>query len=178
MRNFIYLLYNVAMKKEAFTTPSVISLSQLRSLRPLITQRKIVLVGGCFDVLHYGHIAFLRKARNAGDYLIIAIESDKYIKINKKKIPIHNQKKRAEILAMLRVVDLIIMLPYMQSDKDYFELVQLIKPSIIAVAQGDSQMRNKTRQAESIGGVVEIVTPMVKNFSSSKMVKYENIFSN
>ncbi len=38
--------------------------------------QRVVLVGGCFDILHFGHIEFLKKAREAGDYLIVALEPD------------------------------------------------------------------------------------------------------
>ena len=52
---------------------------------------KIVLVGGCFDLLHYGHIEFLKNAKKQGEYLIVALEPDEAIVNYKKRQPIHNQ---------------------------------------------------------------------------------------
>ncbi len=58
---------------------------------------KIVLVGGCFDVLHYGHLEFLHEAKKQGKYLIVALEPDETIIKYKKRKPIHNQLQRAKI---------------------------------------------------------------------------------
>jgi len=75
------------------------------------SMKKKVLVGGCFDILHYGHIHFLKNARALGDYLVIALESDKNIKRIKGSFrPIHDQDKRREILESLNFVDEVIIL--------------------------------------------------------------------
>lgn len=140
--------------------------------------KKIVLVGGCFDLIHYGHIVFLNKAREQGDYLIIALESDQFIK--KKRLNfIHNQEQRAIILASLIMVDLVIKLPYFASDKEYFNLVKNIHPNLIAITEGDKQIVNKRKQATLIGAKLEIITQKIDEFSSSNIIKkYETIFSN
>lgn len=153
----------------------IVTLNRYKNLQESLKSKKTVLTGGCFDLLHFGHVVFLREARKAGDYLIVAIESDKFIKTRKKRAPIHTQKQRAEILSTLRTVDLVIMLPYMKSDDDYLGLVRLIRPAVIAVTQGDNQMHNKIKQAEKIGAVVKVVTPLVTYFSSSDIIRYESI---
>lgn len=120
--------------------------------------KKKVLVGGCFDILHYGHIHFLKEAKKKGNYLIIALESDE----NTKKLkglarPIHNQKQRREILMSLNFVNEVISLPLMESDADYKKLVSKIKPDIIAITQGDVMKNKKKEHADSIGAkLVEI----------------------
>ena len=59
---------------------------------------KKVLVGGCFDLIHYGHIVFLKEARKQGDYLIVALESDDNVKKYKgENRPVHKQSERAEM---------------------------------------------------------------------------------
>lgn len=133
--------------------------------------KKTVLVGGCFDLLHYGHYIFLKKAKNQGDYLIVAVESDQSIIKNKNRKPIHSQRQRAEILTELKCVDEVILLPYLSSDSEYESFVKKIHPDIIAVTQGDPQIKNKRRQAKLIGGELQIVTPVLGNFSTQKIIK-------
>ena len=61
--------------------------------------KKVVLVGGCFDVLHYGHIHFLSSAKNHGDQVVVALESDENVKTRKGSTrPIHTQAQRKAML--------------------------------------------------------------------------------
>ncbi|MCX6792059.1 MAG: adenylyltransferase/cytidyltransferase family protein [Candidatus Gottesmanbacteria bacterium] len=95
--------------------------------------KKIVLVGGCFDLLHYGHINFLKQAKSRGDWLVVALESDENVKRMKGNArPIHIQAQRKEMLEALSFIDEVISLPPMHNDRDYFELVRKIRPAIIA----------------------------------------------
>ena len=65
---------------------------------------KIVLVGGCFDILHLGHVVFLEKAKKEGDVLVVLLESDEKVRFLKGKgRPVHTQSERAEILSALKV---------------------------------------------------------------------------
>jgi FAD synthetase len=120
--------------------------------------RKVVLVGGCFDILHYGHIHFLKEAKKLGDYLVVALESD----ANTKKLkgssrPIHNQKQRREILESLNFIDQVIELPDVMEDEDYEKLVRTISPDILAVTKGDPMVEKKSAHAKKIGAnLIEI----------------------
>jgi FAD synthetase len=129
--------------------------------------KRIVLVGGCFDVLHYGHIVFLQKAKQEGTMLIIALESDQFIKIRKKREPIHTQEERAYILSYLIMVDAVILLPYFDRDDQYNTLVQTIAPVTIAVTEGDTSIDKKRKHIESTGGTVKVVSPLLPTFSTS-----------
>ncbi len=137
----------------------------------IFKNKKTVLVGGCFDLIHYGHLKFLEAAKGAGDYLIIALEPDEFIKKNKRKVPLHQQSERAEILANLNMVDMIILLPFFQTNEEYFELVKKLTPSIIAVTEGDKQLDNKRKQAESIESKVKVVVSNLNNFSTRNIAK-------
>lgn len=137
----------------------------------------IVLVGGCFDILHRGHIEFLKNAQKEADVLVVALESDEFIRTRKKKEPVHTQLQRAEILAAIRHVDYVVQLPYLKTHEEYFELVKRIKPHIIAVTHGDRLLDKKKDQAAQIGAVVKEVSPHHGGFSSSNIVSYETVFS-
>jgi len=133
---------------------------------------KKVLVGGCFDLIHYGHIVFLNEAKKKGDYLVVALESDENIKKYKgADRPIHTQKERAEMLESMKMVDEIIELPEMKNNNDYFNLVQKVKPSVIAVTENDPQLLNKKKQAELIGAKVIVVTKRINSLSTSRFKK-------
>ena len=152
------------MKKKAL----IISFKDLEKSTSVFKDKKTVLVGGCFDLIHFGHLKFLEKAKEQGDFLIIALESDEFIKKHKKKLSIHSQKERAEILGNLSMIDMIILLPFFANGRDYFDLVKLISPQVVAVTSGDPQIKNKKKQVEEIGGRLVTVIPLIKKFSTRK----------
>ena len=133
--------------------------------------KKIVLVGGCFDILHYGHINFLKQAKSHGDWLVVALESDENVRRMKGDTrPIHTQAQRKEMIEALSFVDEVIALPTMHGDRDYYELVRKIKPTVIAVTERDTAIVKKKEQAEEIGAtLVEI--PKIHTPSTSQLVK-------
>lgn len=129
--------------------------------------QRIVLVGGCFDLLHYGHLIFLKSAKAAGDYLIVALESDASILKSKGRLPIHSQEQRAEILAELNCVDVVLLLPPLTGYEDYNHLVEMVSPQVLAVTEGDPQIANKQKQADTIGADLIIVNDLIEGISSS-----------
>ena len=86
--------------------------------------KKVVLVGGCFDVLHYGHVQFLESAKSRGDLLVVALEPDEFIAKRKKRKPVHTQAERAAILSALRSVDVVLLLPFFTTDMEYRRMVE------------------------------------------------------
>ncbi len=68
---------------------------------------KRILTYGTFDLLHYGHIRILKRAKELGDYLIVAVSSDEFNKIKGKKA-YHNYETRKKMLEAIRYVDLVI----------------------------------------------------------------------
>ena len=68
--------------------------------------RKVVLANGCFDLIHVGHIRYLREAKDRGDILVVALNSDSSIRSLKGRgRPILEAKERAEILSSFYFVD-------------------------------------------------------------------------
>lgn len=154
----------------------IIHFKEIDSIKSSLTQKKTVLVGGCFDLLHFGHLAFLKKAKKAGDFLIVALESNEFIKKRKNKIPVHTQRQRAEILASINIVDLVVLLPFFEDDEDYANMVKKIKPEIVAVTEGDREIQNKKKQAEGIGAKLKVVSSLLAKFSSSQILNHAAVF--
>jgi len=141
---------------------------------PIPYNKKVVLVGGVFDVLHYGHIGFLNAAKQQGDFLVVALESDAFVTNHKHRIPVHTQQQRAEILSHFKAVDEIILLPPMQGYKNYLRLVEMVHPQVIAITQGDPHLMDKEKQAASVGAVVTPVVVRDPEFSTSDILTHGN----
>ena len=74
------------------------------SVNQSIKKQKIVFTNGCFDIIHYGHIKYLEKAKNLGDLLIVGINTDSSVSSLKgKSRPINNLLARVEILKSLNL---------------------------------------------------------------------------
>ncbi|MDR2590935.1 MAG: adenylyltransferase/cytidyltransferase family protein, partial [Oscillospiraceae bacterium] len=69
---------------------------------------KRIITYGTFDLLHYGHIYLLSRARALGDYLIVALSTDEFNEIEKKKQTYFSYDERKQLVESIRYVDLII----------------------------------------------------------------------
>ncbi len=136
------------------------------------TDDKVVLVGGCFDVLHKGHIEFLKRSKAAGDILVLMLESDQKIKdLKGSNRPINTQEDRATVLANLSMVDYVICLPYLKTDNDYEMLVKSIKPGIIAVTTGAIVFDWERVYMNETGGKIVEVVKRIADYSTTKLVR-------
>ncbi len=90
--------------------------------------QKMVFTNGCFDILHAGHVSYLKKARSFGDFLVVGLNSDESIKrIKGEKRPINSQKDRALVLSALSFVDYVVIF-----DEDTPErLIKALKPDVL-----------------------------------------------
>lgn len=117
----------------------VISEQELeREISALKSQgRKIVFTNGCFDILHVGHVRYLKEAKKLGDILIVGLNSDKSIASLKPFRPIIPETERAEILSSLEMVDYVVIF----NEETPYELIKKIKPDIL-VKGGDWKREN------------------------------------
>src|SRR5258708_2559142 len=138
--------------------------------------KRIVLAGGVFDILHPGHITFLEKAKEQGDVLLVWVEDDTLVKKRKgPDRPVHTQQDRARVLAALSAVDYVLLLPELLNNESYDHLVKNLKPAIIAATKDDPVIAHKQRQAKLIGAKLAIVTERIKEHSTSRLIKQLNM---
>lgn len=155
------------------TAGRIIQLSEAIDIAKELNQKQlqIVLVGGCFDILHDGHLRFLERASKTGDVLMLLLESDEAIQKRKGlDRPVHLQQRRAEHLAGNGLVDYIILLPSDLANKDYDNLVCSIKPAIIATTKGDPYRHHKERQAALIDAHVMDVIDRIPGLSTTNLI--------
>jgi rfaE bifunctional protein nucleotidyltransferase chain/domain len=130
--------------------------------------KKIVTTNGCFDILHIGHVRYLQSARDLGDILIVAINSDESVRtIKGEKRPLIPQEERAEILAALECVDYVMIF----SEPDPIQFLKELKPDI-HVKGGDYTLDQviERKAVESLGGELRLM-PGVSGKSTSNLIK-------
>lgn len=154
----------------------IISVSQIKKITQKFKKdkRSICLVGGCFDILHPGHVIFLEKAKKEADILIVMLESDQKVKMLKGlNRPVHNQKERAQVLSSVGFVDYVVMLPFLNSESEYDSVIDEISPDIIAATKGGANVLMHQRSAVKVGASFKFVTNIIGNHSSSRILNHK-----
>lgn len=128
---------------------------------------RVVLANGCFDVLHVGHVRYLRGAKAEGDLLVVGINSDRQVATLKGAgRPIMGEQERAEIVAALEPVDLVTIF----DEPTVTELLLALKPDVHA--KGTDYTEDTVPEREVVrgyGGRVAIVGDP-KNHSTSQLI--------
>lgn len=129
---------------------------------------KITLVNGCFDLLHVGHVRYLRAAKKLGGRLVLAINSDESVReLKGQGRPLMPANERAEILAALSDVDAVVIFP----EPDVRALVREIRPDVHA--KGTDYTADSVPERDTViecGGRVEIVGDP-KNHSATDIIR-------
>lgn len=132
----------------------IVSLDALIEVRGKLRNKgkKVVFTNGCFDLLHPGHVAYLRNARELGDVLVVGLNSDRSVQLIKgKSRPIMSQQERCQVLASLESVNFITVF----DDETPLRLIKTILPDVL-VKGGDwnlDEIVGRT-EVESAGGQV------------------------
>jgi len=128
----------------------------------------IILTNGCFDLLHVGHVRYLRAAKGLGGRLIVAINSDESVRALKGEgRPLMPAEERAEILAALTDVDTVLIFP----ERDVRALIREIRPDVQAKGTDYTAETVPERDAvQESGGRVEIVGDP-KDHSVSEIIR-------
>ena len=128
--------------------------------------KKIVTCNGCFDILHAGHIKFLKEAKQQGDILIVGLNSDCSVKENKgAKRPINNENDRAAVLAALEMVDYVTIF----NEKTPIQLLERIKPNIHVNGEEYGENCIEAETVKKHGGKIHLVK-LKKGFSTTDII--------
>lgn len=134
---------------------------------------KIAFTNGCFDILHFGHVDYLEKAKGLADKLVVGLNTDASIKrIKGESRPIVDQVSRSRVMAALAFVDAVVLF-----DEDTpLKLIQSVKPDVL-VKGNDYNICNIVGAdfVMSYGGKVDTV-PLIEGYSTSKIIeKIQNL---
>ena len=130
---------------------------------------RIVFTNGVFDLLHPGHIRYLQEARQLGDALIVAVNSDRSARALEKGVdrPINGDAERAEVLAALDCVDAVVIF-----DEDTpHEIVSALQPDVLA--KGADWAPGTIVGADIVearGGTVARI-PLAEGYSTTKLIE-------
>jgi rfaE bifunctional protein nucleotidyltransferase chain/domain len=151
------------------TANKILSISDaLEKMTQLKSQGKnIVFSNGCFDILHAGHVDYLEKAREKGDFLVVGLNTDASVKrIKGEDRPINPENSRARVLAGLGFTDMVILF-----DEDTpIELIKAIRPDILV--KGKDYDISNIVGADIVlgyGGKVETIE-LTKGLSTSNVI--------
>src|SRR3990170_2861080 len=142
-------------------------------LKPILDKlkkegKKVVFTNGCFDILHVGHVRYLKEAKGYGDILIVAVNSDLSVKsIKGDKRPIVSQSERAEVVAALEMVDYVTMF-----DEDTpYNRIKKLQPDVL-IKGGDWAIDKIVGRdiVEARGGKV-IAIPFIEGASTTGIVE-------
>jgi len=152
------------MKKKLLSPDELLGVRQ--GLRA--TGKTLVFTNGVFDLLHVGHVRYLAKARELGDVLLVAINSDlSASELKGEGRPITNESERAEILAALRQVDYVTIF----DDISPRALITQLLPDVL-VKGGDYDLDeiHGREEVEAAGGRV-VSLPFIEGSSTSAIIE-------
>jgi len=125
--------------------------------------KKIVFTNGCFDIIHIGHVRYLKEAKALGDILVVGLNSDRSVSLIKPNRPVNPQNHRAEVLSSLEMVDYVTLF----DERTPYELIKLLQPDIL-VKGGD------WKKEEIVGADIAQETyslPYIEDVSTSEIIE-------
>jgi len=130
--------------------------------------KKIVFTNGCFDILHAGHVDIFQQARNLGDALVVAVNSDISIKkIKGEKRPVVPQAQRMQVLAALEAIDYVVIF----DEENPLKIIKELQPDIL-VKGGDWPVETIVGRevVEKKGGKV-LSIPLIEGISTTNIIE-------
>jgi len=136
---------------------------------------RTVLVFGTFDVIHPGHISFLRQARSHGDRLVVSVARDRFVLRKKDRVPVHSEQQR---LAMIRETGLVDEAYLSDPVPGTYSIVERIEPDIVCFGHDQHELQHNFDAWQKAGGrsiptaTLEAYKP--EKYKSSKLNRASN----
>ncbi len=123
---------------------------------------RVVFIGGGFELIHYGHVYTISKAKGLGDVLVVSVARDSTIRRRKKREPIINEEDRVRLLSSLRQVDAAIL----GVEGDIYVTLEKVKPDIVALGYDQYHLEEEVKSEAAKRGmklrVVRLDSPYPK----------------
>jgi rfaE bifunctional protein nucleotidyltransferase chain/domain len=130
--------------------------------------KRVVFTNGCFDLLHFGHVDYLEKARNMGDFLVVGLNTDASVgRFKGPNRPIQDQQSRARVMAALSAVDLVV---FFDEDTPR-NLISALVPQVLV--KGSDYLAENIVGADvvkSAGGEVKTIE-FVPGYSTTRIIE-------
>ena len=139
--------------------------SQLKKWRN--ANEKIVFTNGCFDLIHFGHVDYLAKARDLGNRLVVGLNTDASIRrLKGSSRPVKDEQSRLALLAGMAFVDAVVLF----DEETPIKLIKAIRPDVL-VKGGDYKIKDIVghKEVSQSGGSI-VTIPLVKGLSTSKII--------
>lgn len=149
--------------------PKILTIAEMRAERDRLVAagKKLVFTNGCFDILHRGHVTYLTFARNQGDALVVAVNTDASVKANKgDDRPINSEEDRAFVLASLRAVDYVVLF----GDPEPKGIIAQILPQVLVKGKDWAHYVSGREVVEANGGHV-VLADMVEGRSTTSVIE-------
>lgn len=138
--------------------PKIKTIDQFFKIKKKLTNKKIVLCHGAFDLIHYGHIEHLKKAKSFGDILVVSLTSDKFVK-KLIKSPMFDINSRASVLKNFKIVDYVIL----NNNASAIEVLEKIKPDFYCKGE-------EYKKSDNVGNLKKELTCAKKNKIQVKFI--------
>ncbi|NQU75277.1 MAG: D-glycero-beta-D-manno-heptose 1-phosphate adenylyltransferase [Planctomycetes bacterium] len=137
--------------------------------------KTIVWTNGCFDILHAGHVEYLNFARRQGDALIVGVNSDRSVRLNKgPNRPIVGEQDRAEVLAALGCVDYVVIF----DDETPIRMIEKIAPNVLVKGADWAGAVVGQDIVEAAGGTVVLAELRPERSTTNIINKVANVYGN
>jgi rfaE bifunctional protein nucleotidyltransferase chain/domain len=149
--------------------PKIMSVDEMRAERDRLVAagRRLVFTNGCFDILHRGHVTYLNFARNQGDALVVALNTDASVRVNKgDNRPIHSEQDRAFVVGSLRAVDFVVLF----GEPEPRDIIARILPQVLVKGSDWAHYVSGRDVVEANGGRV-VLADMVEGRSTTHTIE-------
>lgn len=129
---------------------------------------KTVLAFGCFDILHYGHLQYLRKAKELGDRLIVVVARDSTMKKVKGREPVFDERARLDMVRGLKPVD---DAAFGHEKGDKYEIIRELMPDFIALGYDQHEDEAKLRKWLDEAGMPKVKVVRIRHIENEEVYK-------